>query len=125
SLSAAAAWVSCVASFIRWSSNLFVSSMFVLLRFVLVTGPTLFLLRGLIQSLGLYLQNLFRLSFTVGAEQGSAGLEWSATWSTFYWGWWMSWAPFVGIFIARISAGRTVRQFIAGTRLVPVFPPFV
>ncbi len=124
-LAATLSVVSGVARGIRWLSNINVSLMFVLLGFVLVTGPTLFLLRGLIQSLGLYLQNLFRLSFTVGAEQGSAGLEWSATWSTFYWGWWMSWAPFVGIFIARISRGRTVRQFIAGTLLVPSFASFV
>src|SRR5690606_19369887 len=50
---------------------------------------------------------------------GEAGEQWQAQWTSFYWGWWISWAPFVGIFIARISKGRTVRQFVAGVILVP------
>src|SRR5699024_113368 len=50
---------------------------------------------------------------------GSDGAEWNSTWTLFYWGWWISWAPFVGVFIARISRGRTVREFIAGVLLVP------
>jgi choline/glycine/proline betaine transport protein len=55
----------------------------------------------------------------VSAFQGTAGEEWQAQWTSFYWGWWISWAPFVGIFIARISKGRTVREFVAGVILVP------
>ncbi len=55
----------------------------------------------------------------MSAQQGAAGEAWQAAWTTFYWGWWMSWAPFVGIFIARISKGRTVRQFVFGVLLVP------
>ena len=90
-----------------------------LLLFILIVGPTQYLLRDFVQSIGAYLQNLVGLSFTVSAQQGAAGEAWQAAWTTFYWGWWMSWAPFVGIFIARISKGRTVRQFVFGVLLVP------
>jgi choline/glycine/proline betaine transport protein len=110
---------------IKWLSQLNISLMALLLVFVLIAGPTLFVLREFIQSTGLYVQNLFRLSFDVGAEQGEEGETWAAAWTTFYWGWWMSWAPFVGIFIARISRGRTVRQFVAGVLLVPTLVSFL
>ncbi|WIE64855.1 BCCT family transporter [Curtobacterium sp. MCLR17_036] len=90
-----------------------------LLLFILIVGPTQYLLRDFVQSTGAYLQNLVGMSFNVTAQQGAAGEEWQGAWTTFYWGWWMSWAPFVGIFIARISKGRTVRQFVFGVLLVP------
>lgn len=96
-----------------------------LLLFVLIVGPTQFLLRDFVQSIGAYLQNLVGLSFNVTAQQGRAGEEWQGAWTTFYWGWWMSWAPFVGIFIARISKGRTVRQFVFGVLLVPTALTFL
>ena len=96
-----------------------------LLLFVLIVGPTQFLLRDFVQSLGAYLQNVVGLSFNVTAQQGAAGEEWQGAWTTFYWGWWMSWAPFVGIFIARISKGRTVRQFVFGVLLVPTALTFL
>lgn len=110
---------------IRWLSNVNISLMALLLVFVLVTGPTLFMIREFIQSSGLYLQNLLRLSFDVEALQGEEGQTWSASWTIFYWGWWISWAPFVGIFIARISRGRTVRQFVAGVLLAPTVVSFL
>src|SRR5690625_7598099 len=59
------------------------------------------------------------MTLDVGTYTGEEGPEWAGTWTIFYWGWWMSWAPFVGIFIARISRGLTVRQFIIGVLLVP------
>ncbi|WP_144762842.1 BCCT family transporter [Curtobacterium sp. 9128] len=90
-----------------------------LLLFVLVVGPTQYLLRDFVQSIGAYLQDFVGLSFNVTAQQGAAGEAWQGAWTTFYWGWWMSWAPFVGVFIARISKGRTVRQFVFGVLLVP------
>ncbi|GAA2002039.1 BCCT family transporter [Nakamurella flavida] len=90
-----------------------------LLLFILIVGPTQFLLRDFVQSVGAYLQSIVGMSFNVTAQQGAAGEAWQGAWTTFYWGWWMSWAPFVGIFIARISKGRTVRQFVAGVLLVP------
>jgi len=96
-----------------------------LLLFVLVVGPTQYLLRDFVQSIGAYLQNIVGLSFNVSAQQGAAGEEWQGAWTTFYWGWWMSWAPFVGIFIARISRGRTVREFVFGVLLVPTALTFL
>ncbi len=90
-----------------------------LLVFVLIVGPTQYLLRDFVQSIGAYLQNVVGLSFNVTAQQGAAGEQWQGAWTTFYWGWWMSWAPFVGIFIARVSKGRTVREFVFGVLLVP------
>ena len=90
-----------------------------LLLFVLFAGDTLYLLREWVQSIGAYLQNFIGLSFSVSAFQGTAGQEWQAAWTAFYWGWWISWAPFVGIFIARVSRGRTVREFVMGVLIVP------
>ena len=96
-----------------------------LLVIVLLMGPTLFILQEFVVSIGLYFQNLLRLSFDTGAMQGPAGAQWQGWWTTFYWGWWMSWAPFVGVFIARISRGRTVREFVAGVLLVPTAVTFL
>ncbi|WP_216212707.1 BCCT family transporter [Amycolatopsis aidingensis] len=96
-----------------------------LLLFVLVTGPTLFIFRELVQSIGDYFQNIFQLSFNATALQGEDGTEWQGWWTAFYWGWWISWAPFVGVFIARISRGRTVREFVAGVLIVPTVVTFL
>jgi choline/glycine/proline betaine transport protein len=96
-----------------------------LLLFLLIVGPTQFLLREFVQTSGLYLQNFVGLSLNVSAFAGSEGEAWQGAWTTFYWGWWMSWAPFVGIFIARISKGRTVRQFVFGVLLVPTLLTFL
>lgn len=103
----------------KWLStaNLVLAGLLVL--YLLVTGPTTFLLREFVQSIGAYVQNFVSLSFNVNAFTGTAGEAWQASWTSFYWGWWISWAPFVGIFIARVSRGRTVRQFVAGVILVP------
>lgn len=90
-----------------------------LLIFILVAGSSQYLLREWVQSIGAYIQNFVGMSFSVSAFQGVAGEEWQAEWSSFYWGWWISWSPFVGVFIARVSKGRTVRQFVAGVVLVP------
>jgi choline/glycine/proline betaine transport protein len=65
------------------------------------------------------------MTFDIGAYHGEAGHKWFADWTIFYWGWWIAWAPFVGVFIARISRGRTVREFIAGVLLVPSIVGFV
>ena len=103
----------------KWLSNINLVMAGILVLYLLVVGPTEFLLRDFVQSTGNYIQNFIGLSFNVSAFQGTAGEEWQAQWTSFYWGWWISWAPFVGIFIARISKGRTVRQFVAGVILVP------
>lgn len=92
-----------------------------LMLFIFAAGPKLYILSGLADSTGYYLQNLVGTSFQVfnPATEAEAA-SWQAGWTLFYWGWWMSWAPFVGMFIARISYGRTVRQFIGGALLAPV-----
>ncbi len=94
----------------------------VLLLFVLLSGPTIFLLSSFVQSLGYYLNALIPLSFQTDAF---TGIEWQKTWTMFYWGWWISWSPFVGMFIARISRGRTIKEFIRGVLIVPVLITFV
>ncbi len=111
--------VSGVSKGIKWLSNanLILAGVFILA--VLFLGPTLFLLRDFVQNIGNYLANIIPLSFNTSALSGQAGIEWQSAWTTFYWGWWMSWAPFVGVFIARISRGRTIREFVAGVLLVP------
>lgn len=111
--------VSGVGKGMKWLSNTNLILAGALLLFVLFTGPTLFLLREFVQAIGNYLQNVVGLTFNTLAFSGAEGEAWQAAWTTFYWGWWISWAPFVGIFIARISKGRTVRQFVAGVLLVP------
>jgi len=87
-----------------------------LLLFVLVTGPTAALLRGLPDHLGNYLQGIAGLSLSTHPFRN---LEWQKSWTIFYWAWWLSWSPFVGMFIARISRGRTIRQFVLGVLIAP------
>ncbi|KAK0361089.1 hypothetical protein LTR94_024717, partial [Friedmanniomyces endolithicus] len=87
-----------------------------LMLFVLVIGPTGFLMKALVQNFGLYLDHFFVRSFTLYAYEPRA---WMADWTLFYWAWWIAWSPFVGMFIARISRGRTVREFLIGVLLVP------
>ncbi len=109
----------------KWLSNINLALAGALLLYVLSTGPTVFLLREFVQSIGAYIQSFIGLSFNVSAFQGDAGATWQADWTTFYWGWWISWAPFVGVFIARVSKGRTVREFVWGVLLVPAFVTFL
>ena len=110
---------------IKWLSNINLGTAAVFLVAVLLLGPTMFLLRVFVESIGGYLQNVVGLTFDAGAFTGNAGLAWQGSWTIFYWGWWISWAPFVGVFIARISRGRTVRQFVAGVLLVPTLVTFI
>ena len=122
---ATASVVSGVGKGIKWLSNINLSMAGLLLLAVLLLGPTMYLLRLVVQSLGGYFQDVVGLTFATSAYTGQAGLDWQGGWTVFYWGWWISWAPFVGVFIARISRGRTVRQFIAGVLLVPTFVTFI
>jgi choline/glycine/proline betaine transport protein len=87
-----------------------------LLLFVLFAGPTVFLLQTLVQNTGAYLSNLFSMTFNLYAYEPTG---WIGGWTLFYWGWWIAWSPFVGMFIARISKGRTIREFIIGVLMVP------
>ena len=95
----------------------------VLMFFVLLVGPTLFLFKNFVQSTGHYLQNLLTLgSWT---ETYSREASWQGSWTIFYWSWWIAWSPFVGMFIARISRGRTVREFVLGVLIVPSILTFI
>lgn len=96
-----------------------------LLLFVLVAGPTEFLMRAFSENLGDYLQHFVARSFDTLAYQGPSALEWQGSWTLFYWGWWIAWAPFVGVFIARISRGRTVREFLVGVLAAPTLLGFI
>jgi choline/glycine/proline betaine transport protein len=87
-----------------------------LLALILILGPTVFLFKALMQNTGAYLSDLVLNTFNLFAYQKT---EWIGGWTIFYWGWWLAWAPFVGIFIARISRGRTIREFILGVLIVP------
>ena len=111
--------VSGVGAGMKWLSNINLSMAGLLLICMLLLGPTLFLFQNLTESVGLYLANFFGMTFDVGAYEQGEATGWFADWTIFYWGWWISWSPFVGIFIARISRGRTIRQFVIGTMLVP------
>lgn len=88
-----------------------------LLVFVMIAGPTLFLLQALVQNTGAYLSQLVDLTFNLYAYEPNS---WIGGWTLFYWGWWISWSPFVGMFIARVSRGRTIREFVLGVLFVPV-----
>ncbi len=92
--------------------------------FVLFAGPTLFIFREFISSIGAYLQNIVSMTFETLALYGDEGEKFQSAWTTFYWGWWISWSPFVGMFIARVSRGRTVREFVTGVLLVPALTSF-
>lgn len=94
---------------------------FALMLFVFFFGPTRDLLNSVAADIGSYVQSLPGLSFETFPNNGNGTAEeWQSNWTMFYWGWWMSWSPFVGMFIARISYGRTIRQFITGALFAPV-----
>ena len=110
--------ISGVGKGVKILSELNLTLAFCLLIFVLVAGPTLYLLSAFSDNIGTYLSNLVQLSFkTYVYEQENTG--WFSGWTILYWAWWCSWAPFVGLFIARISKGRTIREFIFGVLVIP------
>jgi choline/glycine/proline betaine transport protein len=110
--------VSGVEKGVRWLSDINMLLAVALLLFVLAAGPTLQLLNTTVQNLGSYLASLPAKSLDLYAYQERDG--WLGGWTVFYWAWWIGWAPFVGLFIARISRGRTIRQFVFGVLLIPL-----
>ncbi len=94
-----------------------------LLLFVIALGPTILFFNSFVQNIGLYIGTVAERSFRLNAYSGDH--DWMSSWTLFYWGWWISWSPFVGIFIARISRGRTIREFIIGVLLVPTVFTFI
>ncbi len=104
-------------------ANMYTAAAFMV--FLLIVGPTVYILKAFTQNIGFYIQNLPQLSFWVETYYGAEGSAWQNPWTIFYWGWWISWSPFVGMFIARISKGRTVREFILGVMLFPTILSFL
>ncbi|MGM0376043.1 MAG: BCCT family transporter, partial [Bacteroidota bacterium] len=93
----------------------------ILLVFILIAGPTVFILDFYTENLGNYLSDFFQKSFWTDSLEGN---DWQNQWTIFYWAWWISWSPFVGMFIARISRGRTVREFVLSVLIVPALLTF-
>lgn len=93
-----------------------------LLLFVLVCGPTLFIFNGLLENIGSYIQAFPTLATWSETFENTS---WQNGWTVFYWGWWIAWSPFVGMFIARVSRGRTIREFLMGVLCVPAFVTFI
>ena len=106
-------------------SNINLYLMLAFLSFVIVVGPTLYIFNGFTNAFGTYLVSLPGLSFFTGAFAGQPARDFLGGWTIFYWGWWISWSPFVGMFIARISKGRTVREFVMGVLFLPSIFSFV
>ena len=110
--------ISGVGKGVKILSELNLTLAFCLLIFVLVAGPTLYLLSAFSDNIGTYLSNLVKLSFKTYVYE-KEHTDWFSGWTILYWAWWCSWAPFVGLFIARISKGRTIREFIFGVLVIP------
>ena len=104
---------------IQWLSNINMVLALILAVFVFIAGPTLLMLNLIPTSLGDYLATLPEMASRTDASGGAVMAGWLSGWTIFYWAWWISWTPFVGMFIARISRGRTIRQFVTGVLLVP------
>lgn len=103
---------------IKWLSNINLGTALVLMVFVFFAGPTIFILETFTLGLGDYLQNFIRYSLRLQPYQQGT---WVRDWTIFYWAWAIAWSPFVGAFVARVSRGRTIREFIVGVLVVPPF----
>lgn len=107
---------------IKILSNTNVALAMILMLLTFIAGPSLKIVNALTNGLGQYIQNIVGESFRISAF-GDNG--WLSAWRIFYWAWWIAWAPFTGVFIARISKGRTIREFVAGVTLVPALGSFI
>ncbi|WP_369943270.1 BCCT family transporter [Xanthomonas medicagonis] len=107
---------------IKWLSNINLALAALLLAAVLVLGPTGFIFDTFTTTLGTYLNQLVTMSLRMSPFSGD---RWVADWTIFYWAWWIAWAPFVGSFIARVSRGRSVREFVVGVVLAPTLLGFL
>ncbi|WP_415721087.1 BCCT family transporter [Photobacterium ganghwense] len=107
---------------IRRLSELNLILAILLIVFVLVAGPTLHLLNAFTQNLGQYITNIVDKTFNLYAYKPN---DWMGGWTLFYWAWWIAWSPFVGMFIARVSRGRTIREFVVGVLFAPVGFTFI
>ncbi len=116
---------------IKWLSNINMGLSFFILAFLLIFGSTMFALSSLFLGIWDYIINLPMMSMTVWKGDGNAESEmtklagWQGGWTIFYWAWWIAFAPFVGLFLARISKGRTIREYVLGAMIVPSIMCFV
>ena len=104
---------------IQWLSNTNMVLAVVLALIIFLGGPTLFILNVIPNAIGSFIGDLPQMASRTAAAGDDAMSSWLSSWTVFYWAWWVSWTPFVGLFIARISRGRTIRQFVTGVLLVP------
>ncbi|EDL65608.1 BCCT family transporter [Bacillus sp. SG-1] len=109
---------------IKILSNLNMGLTAILFLFVFIFGPTLFILNLLVDTVGAYFQNFLNMSFRI-APMNEEARGWINGWTIFYWAWWIAWSPFVGVFIARVSKGRTIREFIVYVLLAPSLICFI
>lgn len=107
---------------IKFLSNVNVSLAAILILLTLIVGPTLLIINSLTEGIGLYFGEFLKDSFHIGAFENGG---WFGGWTIFYWAWWIAWAPFVGTFIARISKGRTIKEFVGGVLLAPTLASFL
>ena len=109
---------------IKILSNINMILAIALLAIAIAVGPTVKIFDNMTESIGLYMQNFFEMSFRTAAFNGDER-AWIDSWTVFYWAWWISWSPFVGIFIARISKGRSIREFLTVVLLIPTVLSFI
>jgi len=105
-------------------SKINIITVVVLLLFVLLLGPTVYLIGSFTEGIGNYINNFFSLTFDTHVYD-EATLPWFYSWTILYWAWWISWSPYVGLFIAKISKGRTIREFIAAVLIIPTLFNFI
>ncbi len=113
---------------IKWLSNTNMIIAFVLMGFIFIVGPSKYIMNLFTESFGQYLQNIVWMSFfldTQGTVAEHTGYNWVGAWTVFYWAWWIVWAPFVGAFFARISRGRTIKEFVLGVLIAPTILSFL
>ncbi|WP_417355135.1 BCCT family transporter [Flavobacterium sp.] len=109
---------------VKLLSNINIISVIILLLFVLLLGPTVYLLGSFTEGIGNYINNFFNLTFSTHVYDEET-LPWFYNWTILYWAWWISWSPYVGLFIAKISKGRTIREFISAVLILPTLFNFI
>ena len=109
---------------VKLLSNINIITVVILLLFVLFLGPTVYLIGSFTEGIGNYINNFFGLTFDTHVYD-EATLPWFYSWTILYWAWWISWSPYVGLFIAKISKGRTIREFVAAVLIIPTLFNFI
>lgn len=109
---------------VKLLSSINIITVVVLLLFVLFLGPTVYLIGSFTEGIGNYINNFFSLTFDTHVYD-EASLPWFYNWTILYWAWWISWSPYVGLFIAKISKGRTIREFVAAVLIIPTLFNFI